>query len=136
MRLNPYLSFAGDCAEAFAFYAQCFGGKISFTMHYGDSPMAAQAPPDYHDKIMHTRLEIDGTTLMGSDAPPDRYTRPAGTMVCLSFTEPADADRVFAALAESGQISMPIQETFWARRFGMVTDRFGIPWMINCEKPA
>lgn len=135
MRLNPYLSFAGNCAEAFAFYAQCFGAKVAFTMRYGESPMADQAPPDFRDKIMHTRMEVGGFTLMGSDAPPGRYTRPAGTMVCIAVDDPAEADRVFAALTDGGQVSMPIQETFWARRFGMTTDRFGIPWMVNCEKP-
>lgn len=135
MRLNPYLSFAGNCAEAFALYAQSLGGNVVFTMRYGESPMAEQIPPGFRDKIMHTRMEVAGFTLMGSDAPPDRYTRPAGTMITVSVDAPAEADRVFAALAEGGQVSMPIQETFWARRFGMLTDRFGIPWMVNCEKP-
>src|SRR5579875_3096075 len=122
MRLSPYLSFAGNCAEAFAFYARCLGGKVVFTMRWGESPMSEQTPPGFRDKIMHARMEVAGFTLMGSDSPPDRYARPAGTMITVSVEEPAEADRVFAALAEGGQVSMPIQETFWARRFGMVTE--------------
>lgn len=135
MRLNPYLSFDGNCAEAFAFYEKSLRGNIAFTMRWGESPMADQAPPDFRDKIMHMRMAVAGFTLMGSDAPPGRYTRPAGMMVSVSVDDPAEADRMFAALAEGGQVSMPIQETFWAQRFGMLTDRFGIPWMVNCEKP-
>ena len=136
MHLNPYLTFDGTCAEAFAFYERCFGTKASMTMRYGDSPMAEQTPPELRDKIMHTRINVGGVSLMGSDAPPGRYAAPAGTTICLGTDEPAEADRIFAALAEGGQVGMPIQETFWARRFGMVTDRFGTPWMVNCEKHA
>lgn len=136
MRLDPYLTFDGTCAEAFAFYERCFGAKAGMTMRYGDSPMAEQTPPEFRNKIMHTRLDVAGVALMGSDAPPGRYARPAGTMVSIGADDPAEAERIFAALAEGGQVGMPIQETFWARRFGMVTDRFGTPWMVNCEKPA
>ena len=134
MRLNPYLSFDGTCAEAFAFYERCFGSKVGMTMHYRDSPMAAQTPPDFLDKIMHTRLDIGGVWLMGSDAPPGRYTPASGVTVSVSVDDRAEAERVFAALSEGGTVTMPIQETFWAQRFGMATDRFGTPWMVNCER--
>lgn len=135
MHLSAYLSFSGNCAEAFAFYARCLGANAVFTMRYSESPVADRVPPDFRDKIMHTRMQVSGSTLMGSDAPPDRYARAAGTAVCIGVDDPAEADRVFAALAEGGRVGMPIQETFWARRFGMLTDGFGIPWMVDREKP-
>ena len=97
--------------------------------------MAKEAPPEWQDKIMHARMTIDGQALMGSDAPPNHYKQPQGLSVSLSIKKAKDAERIFQALAEEGQVQMPIQETFWAERFGMVTDRFGIPWMVNCEKP-
>jgi PhnB protein len=133
MRINPYLSFNGDCAAAFEFYARCLGGKIAMMLTFAQSPMAEQTPANWRDKIMHARLEIGDQVLMGSDAPPDRYVPMKGVMVSLSVAEPAEAERIFHALAEKGSVQMPIQQTFWSPRFGMVTDRFGTPWMVNCE---
>jgi PhnB protein len=135
MKLNPYLSFDGRCEAAFKFYEKCLGGKTAFTMTYGESPMADQTPPDWRKKIMHTSLTVGDQTLNGADAPPDRYQKPQGISVALSIESPAEADRVFQALSEKGTIHMPIQETFWAQRFGMLVDQFRIPWMINCSKP-
>ena len=135
MQLNPYLSFDGQCEAAFNFYKDALGGEIPFMMRYQDSPMAEQTPPEWRGKIMHARLVAGGNVLMGSDAPPDRYRPMQGFSVTLSIEEPPEADRVFHALAAGGTVTMPIQETFWARRFGMLTDRFGTPWMVNCEKP-
>ena len=97
--------------------------------------MADRAPPNWGSKIMHARLEFSGQTLMGSDAPPERYHAPKGTMISVSVDKPEDADRIFQSLSEKGTVEMPIQKTFWAQRFGMLTDQFGTPWMINCEKP-
>jgi PhnB protein len=134
MQLNPYLVFNGQCETAFKFYEKALGGKIEGMMTFGASPMAQQAPPDWKNKIMHARLVVDGQALMGSDAPPDRYQKPAGFSVSLQVKDPGDAERVFQALAENGTIQMPIQKTFWSVRFGMLVDRFGIPWMINCEQ--
>jgi PhnB protein len=136
MQLSPYLSFNGQCEAAFKFYAQCFGGKIAMKMTYGESPMADQTPPGFRDKIMHTRLLVGDNILMGSDAPPDRYAEAKGITVAIGVEDPAEAERIFHALAEKGTVGMPIQETFWALRFGMLVDRFGTPWMINCEKPT
>jgi PhnB protein len=136
MQLNPYLSFDGQCEAAFKFYEQCLGGKIVAMMTYGGSPMEGQTPPEWRDKIMHARLIIGDEVLMGSDAPPERYERAKGISVTLGIENPADAERIFHALAQNGTVQMPIQETFWAARFGMLVDRFDIPWMINCEKPA
>jgi PhnB protein len=105
-------------------------------MKYGESPMAAQTPPESRDKIMHARLAVGDKLLMGSDAPAQMYEPMKGIQVTLSVEQPAEADRIFSALAENGSVRMPIQETFWARRFGMLVDQFGTPWMINCERPG
>ncbi len=136
MQLNPYLLFNGQCEAAFKFYARCLGGKIEMAMTHGESPMADQVPPEWRSKIMHARMAAGDMVLMGSDAPPDRYEKPQGFSVSLSVDSPAAAERIFRALEESGTVRMPLQETFWALRFGMVTDRFGIPWMVNCERPT
>jgi PhnB protein len=89
-----------------------------------------------NEKILHARLSLDGQTLMGADAPPGRYDAPQGIWISLGMKDPAEAGRIFAALSENGKVVMPIGETLWAIRFGMVINRFGIPWMVNCEKPA
>lgn len=136
MHLNSYLNFKGECEAAFKFYEKCLGGKIVGMMTHGESPMAGQVPPDWASKIMHARLLVGDQALMGSDAPPDRYQAPQGFYVSISVPMPTDADRVFNALAEKGTVQMPIQKTFWSARFGMLVDRFGIPWMVNCEQPA
>ena len=134
MQLNAYLNFNGQCEEAFRFYERLLGGKIEMMMSFGDSPMADQVPAEWRKKVMHARLVVGANTIMGSDAPPDRFQKPQGFSVSLSVEKPAEAERMFAALAEKGNVQMPIQETFWALRFGSVTDRFGIPWMVNCER--
>ena len=136
MQLNPYLNFNGQCEIAFRFYEQCLGGKIEATMTYGESPMAEQTPPQWRNKIMHASLIVGDKVLMGADSPPERYEEPKGLSVLLGIDDPVEAERVFHALAEDGTVQMPIQETFWAARFGMLVDRFGIPWMINCEHDA
>jgi PhnB protein len=135
MQLNAYLNFPGTCKEAFTLYQQILGGTITSMMTHGDSPMAAQVGADWGSKIMHARLEVGDAVIMGSDAPPDRFDAPKGFAVSLSTEDVAKADRIFAALAEGGVTQMPIQETFWALRFGMLVDRFGIPWMVNVHKP-
>src|SRR3546814_18789931 len=88
------------------------------------------------DKIMHACMEVDGVLLMGGDAPQGMYQKPAGTNVTLNIEEPAEAERIYAALSKGGSITMPLGETFWAKRFGMFTDRYGTPWMINCAAEA
>lgn len=136
MQLNPYLTFNGDCAAAFAFYVQCLGGRVEATFTFGESPMANEVPADWHDKVLHTSLIVADRVVMGSDSPPQQYQAPQGISVSLNFYDVAEAERVYQALAEGGEVQMPLQETFWAERFGMLVDRFGIPWMINCEKGA
>lgn len=134
MQLNPYLLFNGQCEAAFKFYEKCLGGKIAFQTTYGESPMAKETPPERHDQILHARFVVGDKVLMGSDSPPERYDEPKGFSVTLGIDNPKEAERIFAALSEKGEVQMPIQETFWAQRFGMLKDQFGIPWMINCEK--
>jgi PhnB protein len=134
--MNPYLLFAGDCEQAFKTYAEVLGGEIVAMMQAGGTPAGEAWPKDWQNKIIHARLMVDGVALMGSDCPPDRFEKMQGFSVTLNIKAPAEADRVFNALAERGEIRMPLTETFWATKFGMVTDRFGTPWMINCEKAA
>lgn len=133
MQLNPYLNFNGQCEAAFKFYAQCLGGTIEAMIPHAGTPAAEHVPPEWQSKIMHARLRTGDDILMGSDAPPGHYEAPQGFSVSLNFKDPAHAERVFHALEEKGTVRMPIQQTFWAARFGMLVDQFGIPWMINCE---
>lgn len=136
MELNPYLNFNGQCEAAFKFYERALDGKIEAMIPHTGTPAEQHVPPEWRNKIMHARLNIKDRILMGSDAPPDRYHQPQGFSVSLVIDDPKEADSVFNALAENGSVRMPIQETFWATRFGMLVDQFGIPWMINCMKPA
>jgi PhnB protein len=136
MQLNPYLTFNGQCEAAFKFYEQCLGGKIEMMMPHAGTPAEEHVPVEWRNKILHARLAVSDGVLMGSDAPPERYEQPRGFSVSLQIREPAHAERVFHALAEGGAVQMPIQQTFWAARFGMLVDRFGTPWMVNCDKPA
>jgi PhnB protein len=132
MQLSTNLTFNGQCEAAFKFYEKCLGGKIQIMMRWGDSPMGDQVPSEWRDKILHTSLIVGESALLGADAPPDQYEQPKGFSVTIGLDDSAEAERVFNALAENGTVQMPLQETFWAARFGMVVDRFGIPWMVNC----
>jgi PhnB protein len=105
-------------------------------MRFGESPMADHVPGDWKSKILHVTLELGDQVLAGADAPPGRFEKPQGFSVALQVDDVAEAERAFAALAENGNVVLPLQETFWARRFGMLVDPFGIPWMINCGKPT
>ena len=133
MKINNYLNFAGTCEAAFKFYQQVLGGEITAMFPFGSTPMAEHSPADWQDKIMHARLDIGDQVIMGSDAPPERYGKPQGFSVSLNISVEVEAERIFAALSSGGTVEMPIQQTFWAKRFGMLVDQFGIPWMVNCE---
>jgi PhnB protein len=135
MQVNLHLSFNGNCEEAFAFYEKALGAKTTMKMLYGESPMAKDMPPGIEKKVMHARLNVADKIIMGADAMCN-YEKPAGFSVTLSPEDPVEAEVIFKALAEGGTVRMPMEETFWAQRFGMLTDRFGVPWMINCEKTA
>jgi PhnB protein len=138
MKLQPHISlvFDGRCEAAFRFYERCLDVRVTFMLTWRDSPMAAEAPPGWDAKILHATLAVGDTVITGADVAPDKYERPGGFCVVLQMTDPADAERVFRGLAENGRIEMPLEETFWAARFGAVVDQFGIPWSINCEKSA
>ena len=135
MKLTPQLalSFNGNCEAAFRCYERCLNGTITFMVTWGNSPNAADAPVEWADKIFHATLQVGDIVILGGDQPPGRYNRPQGFELVLPMNDPAAAERVFEQLAEGGTIKMPLQETFWASRFGVLVDRFGIPWTINCE---
>jgi PhnB protein len=133
MQLNPYLTFNGQCETAFKFYERSLGGKIEAMLPHAGTPVEEHVPAEWRSKILHARLIVGDQALMGSDAPPERYEQPKGFSVSLQTKDPAEAERIFSALATNGMVRMPLQKTFWAARFGMLVDQFGIPWMINCE---
>jgi PhnB protein len=133
MQMNPYLSFKGDCEAAFTFYARCLGGQVGEIFRYGGTPLTNQVPADWSDKVMHGSVKVGEHELMGADVAPAHYEEPKGFSLSLQIKSVADAERVFHELAEEGRIVMPLEKTFWAERFGMVVDRFGIPWLINGE---
>ena len=136
MKISAHLHFKGNCREAFAFYQSIIGGEITMMMPHAGTPAEGAFGPEWADKIIHAELQIGNDTLMGADAPPQyQEGEPAGFSVSLLTDTPEEADRIFAGLSEGGTVTMPIEETFWAHRFGMVTDQFGMPWMVNCEKP-
>jgi len=131
--LSPYLNFNGNCEEAFKFYEQVFRGKIEALARYGGTPGESFVPPEWKDKIMHTRVVFWNNVLMGSDVAPERYKEAQGISVTLTLNDVQETERIFNALAENGTVQMKLEKTFWAERFGAVKDRFGIPWMLNCE---
>jgi PhnB protein len=132
MKLNPYLIFDGQCEAAFRFYEKCLGGRVEAMMPFRDSPACNEVPAEARDRIMHARLDIGDQALMGSDTTPQHpYEGVRGIHVSINVDGPEEAERIWAALAEGGTVQMPLQQTFWAARFGMVVDRFGTPWMIN-----
>ena len=130
MAMTAHLSYSGRCREAFDFYAPLFGGKVTM-LAFGDTPMAKDVPPEWSEKIVHATLLFDGCELAGSDVQSDYYRRPQGFSVLVDVEGVEKARRAFAALAEGGSVGMPIQKTFWSPAFGVLTDRFGIPWEIN-----
>ena len=137
MQLSPYLGFNGQCEAAFRFYEQVLRGKIVTMLTWGDSPMADQVPAEWRSKILHASLVVeDKAWLMGADSPPGQHEETKGFSVSIAIEGPAEAERIFHALAENGTVRMPIQQTFWTVRFGMLVDQFGIPWMVNCERAA
>lgn len=134
MRINAYLIFPGTCREAFTFYADVLGGELRM-MTFGETPAAAHVPADCHGHIIHACLTRDGQSLMASDSLPEQpHAGIRGCSVSLNVDSIAEAERVFSGLSAGGTVQMPLEATFWAARFGMFEDRFGVPWMVNCEK--
>jgi PhnB protein len=133
MKINAYLTFNGQCEEAFKFYERLLDGKITFMTTWGEMPDAAQLPAEAHKLIMHATLTFGDQTLQGADSPPGHYQKPQGLSVAI-HQDTAECKRIFEALAADGNVLMPFQKTFWSAGFGMCVDRFGIPWMINSER--
>lgn len=132
--IQPYLFFNGSCEQAVEFYRNSIGAKVEMMMRFKESPephAPGVVPPDFEDKIMHASVRIGETTIMVSDGCSNERTNFQGFSLSLSVTSEAEADRVFAALAEGGQVQMPLEKTFWSPRFGMVVDRFGVAWMVT-----
>lgn len=138
--VQPYLSFGGRCEEAIAFYRTALGAQVDMVLKFKDSPEPmppGMLPPGYENKVMHSSFRIGGSTIMASDGCGDD-SKFGGFSLSLSLPTVAEADRAFAALSAGGNVTMPLGKTFWSERFGMVTDRFGLGWMISVEgkKPA
>ncbi|GAA5003464.1 VOC family protein [Pseudoluteimonas lycopersici] len=139
MQFIPYLNFDGNAREAMDFYAAVFGGEVTQRFTYGESPMAEECGPASADHVMHSQLEIPAKTggsamLMGADGPPPHEA--GSTCVNIAVDTPQEAERIFAALSEGGSVQCPIAETFWAHRFGLLTDKYGKGWLVNCLKPV
>ncbi|MGO8970271.1 MAG: VOC family protein [Myxococcaceae bacterium] len=134
MQFTPHLTFPGQCEAAFKFYERFLGGKIMTMLTYGDSPMAAQISPEWHSKIVHASMTVGASRLVGADVLGEQYQPPQGFFVLLTTDEAAEAERAFRALAETGTVLMAAQNTFWSSYFGVLIDRFGIPWEISCEQ--
>ena len=135
MQVNPYRTFNGNCEEAFKTYQKILGGEIAAMIPPEGTPSEESVPPEWRKKIVHARLVSNGMVLMGSDAPPDRYQPMKGFSVTVNTKKPAEAERIFNALADKATVAVPLGETFFAAKFAMLTDKFGTPWMIICEKP-
>ncbi len=133
MNLYTYVNFAGKCAEAFRFYEKHLGGKIAMMMTHAQSPDQTSVKPEWKDLILHAKLLVGGTELMGADIPGAEPMRSA--YLSLDVESDAEAERIFSALSEGGRVFMPMQETFFATRFAQLRDRFGINWMILHERP-
>ena len=133
MKMLTYVNFPGKCAEAFRFYEKHLGGKIGMMMTHGEAPDQSNVKPELKDAVLHARLSIGETELVGADIPNAQPMRSA--YLSLIVDRDAEAERIFSALSDGGEVFMPMQETFFATRFGQLRDRFGINWMIIHERP-
>ena len=136
MKLHTYLNYGGNCEQAFRFYEQHLGGKITMMMTHGQQPNPNDVPPDWKNAILHARINIGETELMGADVPPERFQPMRSVYLSLTVSNIDEAERIYALLSDGGQIFMPMQETFFAFRFGMLRDKFGTSWMILYERPS
>jgi PhnB protein len=134
MKLHPYLNYGGNCEQAFRFYEQHLGGKITMMMTHGEQPAPNDVPPDWRKAILYARMTIGETELMGNDVPPERFQPMRSVYLSLTVPSTDEAERIHAVLADGGQIFMPMQETFFASRFSMLRDKFGTSWMIIHER--
>ena len=135
MKLHTYLNYGGNCEQAFRFYEQHLGGKITFIMTHADAPAATEVPPDWKKAILYASMSIGDTEIMGNDVPPDRFQPMRSVYLSLTVDSIEEAERIYALLSEGGEIFMPMAETFFAFRFAMLRDKFGTSWMILHERP-
>jgi len=135
--MEAYLTFKGNTAEALAFYAKCLNGKVLFSMTWGESPMAAEMPAEARDRVMHATLEARGHKLMAADAMPGQpFEGYKGFSLSVQSNDVKEGEKLFSALSAGGTVAMPFAPTFWAAGFGMLVDKFGVTWMVNCEQPV
>jgi PhnB protein len=135
MQLHTYLNYGGNCEEAFRFYEQHLGGKITLLMRHGEQPSPGNVPPEWNGKVLHARMNLGGTELLGADIPAERFQPIRSAYLSLTVDSVGEAERVYALLSDGGQIFMPIEETFFANRFAMLRDKFGTSWMLLNPKP-
>ena len=134
MKLYTYLNYGGKCRQAFEFYEKHLGGKITALTTHGEVPDASNVPPEWKNAVVHARIAIGETVVMGADIPPDRFQPMRSAYLSLLVTSIDEAERIYALLSEGGQIFMPMEETFFAHRFAMLRDRFGTSWMLLHER--
>ena len=135
MQLHTYLNYGGNCEQAFKFYEKHLGGTITMLMRHGEQPDASKVPEEWKNAVLHARMDLGGTELLGADIPPDRFQPIRSAYLTLTLDSDAEADRMFALLTDGGQVFMPMQDTFFASRFAMLRDRFGTSWMLLRLKP-
>lgn len=136
MKLQTYLNFPGNCREALEFYAQHLGAKIASIMTFDQMPGPKNVPPGLNDNgVLHARFELGGAIVMASDGPPERVQPMRSAYLSLSLDSSTEAERIYKVLSDGGEVFMPLDETFFAHRFAMLRDKFGISWMILHEKP-
>ena len=135
MKLHTYLNYGGNCKQAFEFYEKHLGGKIIMMMTHAEQPNPSNVPPGWKDAILHARIDLGETQLLGADVPPERFQPMRSAYLSLTVDSVAEAERIYALLSDGGQIFMPMEETFFAFRFAMLRDRFGTSWMIIHERP-
>jgi PhnB protein len=133
VRISPHLCFAGQCQAAFGRYQQILGGTIATMLRYGDSALAETVPAHWQDKIVHATLDLGGAELTGVDVLPGEYQRPQGFFVTISVPEVEAARVIFTALSVGGEVHLPLQATFWSVGFGVLVDRYSVPWEVNCS---
>lgn len=135
MKLYTYLNYGGNCEEAFRFYEKHLGGRITMLTRHGEQPTPAPVAPEWKNAVLHARMTLGDTELLGADTPPDRFQPMRSAYLTLTLDSSSEAERIYALLIEGGQVFMPIAETFFAFRFAMLRDRFGTSWMLLHERP-
>jgi PhnB protein len=135
VQVAPYVNFSGNCREAFEFYKDVLNAELPMMLTHHDMPMEG-IPEEWKDKIVHAHLQVGDQAIMGSDAPPEMYSPPTSMWVSLHLQTVSETERIYAALSEGGSITMPVGPTEWAASFAMFTDRFGVPWILNCDSDA